>query len=494
MRSPLSTPSMAKTLAVATLLLLVAAAVPVGADPLAPSVPSAPRANLLVGFHDAAVNASFLAALGVTIVKTSDLLGVASVYAADPANFTLLASANPSVSFVETNGATALDSAGWDSAGWDSAGWDSAGWDSAGWDSAGWDSAGWDSAGWDSAGWDSAGWDSAGWDSAGWDSAGWDSAGWDSAGWDSATLTARAAFTGLGTGPDPLLPYQWGYRAIHGSAAASLYAGTLRTTLCILDTGVDYTHPDLAASVWTNATTGSHGYDFVNGDNDPMDDAGHGTHVAGIAAAVKSNGQGIAGTARETILPVKVLNASGWGDEMDLALGIAYCQDKGAKVISMSLGTTQDSQAVRRAVVRAWNAGILLVASVGNNGTAGGAHYPAAYPQVLGVGAVLPNGARAPYSAVTKDVDIAAPGFAIVSTWPGGGYRSLNGTSQATPYASAIAALLMDANATLTRGQVLQILVHTSHDLGATGKDTSTGYGFVDELRALRAALGMPAS
>ena len=494
-----------KVIAIAMVALVAAASIPAaGADTLpgTPPTPPAPRANLIVGFQ-ASVNASLVVALGGIVVKQSASLAIASVFAADAANFTLLAMASPSVSFVEANGPTRMDStegdsAGWNSAGWNSAGWnvenDSAGWNSAGWNSAGWNSAGWDSAGWTSAGWneaewDSAGWNSAGWNSAGWNSAGWNSAGWNGDGWDTATLTARAAYTGA-TGSDPLRPYQWGARAVHGFSAAALFTGTQATTLCIIDSGVDYAHPDLAANVWTDAN-GTHGYDFVNGDSDPMDDAGHGTHVAGIAAAVSGNGQGIAGLAREKILPVKVLNSTGWGEEMDLALGIAYCQDKGARVVSMSLGTSQNSQAVHRAVVRAYNSGMVLVAAVGNNGTGGPAHYPAAYPQVIGVGAILPNGAPAPYSTVSEAVDFAAPGYAIVSTWTSGRYASLNGTSQATPFVSATVALMFDANAGLARGTAMHMLMDTSHDLGPAGRDNETGYGFIDTYRALEAALGM---
>jgi hypothetical protein len=446
------------------LLLLTAlgapTALPLG-DPPAP-----PTANLIVGFQGP-VNATLVAGLGGSIVKQDDTLRLVGVAAVDPAAFSAAIAAHPQVSFVEPNGRTRIDSTGWDSTGWDSTGWDSTGWDSTGWDSTGWDSTGWDSTGWDSTGWDSTGWDSTGWDSTAWD----------------ATPTAP------GASPDRFAAQQWGYRAVNGPEAAALFAGSKARTLCVVDTGVDPTHPDLAPNLWhPNAVSASHGRDLVNRDDDPSDDAGHGTHVAGIAAAVLRNGYGIAGVAQERIMAVKVLAANGSGEEIDLAMGIAWCATHGAHVITMSLGTSTDSKAVHRAVKHAADRNILLVASAGNGGPCGCVHYPAAYPEVISVGAVMPDGKPAPYTTVSATVDLSAPGYRIASTLPGGRFGALNGTSQAAPFVAGAAALLLDANAGLNAAAVAQMLKDTALAMGPPGPDPYYGAGVLDVEKALRAA------
>jgi hypothetical protein len=496
---------------VPALVAVVLLVLPLTATALDP--PPAPvPADLIVGLSSPSVNTSILTTLGATILRQNVHIAIALVHVPDEASFMAAAAAVSNISFVEMNNATALDSSGWDSSGWDSSGWDSSGWDSSGWDSSGWDSSGWDSSGWDSSGWDSSGWDSSGWDmanvdssgwdSSGWDSSGWDSSGWDSSGWDSsgwdATNGSHLMFNATwlssagaphGVGYDPLLHRQWGLRAVNASPR-TLHASLGAQTVCVVDSGVDYTHPDLAGRIWTNAT-GAHGYDFVNHDSDPMDDAGHGTHVAGILAAVTGNGRGIAGMANVKILAAKVLAANGTGTEYDLADGITYCADQGAKVISMSLSTPDDVKAVRRAVQYATTAGAALVASVGNTGPNGGLRYPAAYKDVIAVGAIMPDGTRAPYSNTGTPVDLAAPGWGIVSTFLGGGYRALNGTSQAVPWVSASLAILLDQNATLRADQAARILQRTAHDVGPAGRDNDTGWGVVDIGKALKLVAGV---
>ncbi|GEM_PF-2042090 len=487
---------------IVTFLLLASTAAADLPAPPAPPAPPSVSANLIVGFQTPGVNLTLIAAMGGVVTKSGDSIGVAAVYAANVTAFMAAAMANSSlIAFVEPNGPTGLDSSGWDSSGWDSSGWDSSGWDSSGWDSSGWDSSGWDSSGWDSSGWDSSGWDSSGWDSSGWDSSGWDSSGWDSSGWDSsgwdATTGNHSIFdaawvsaTGtplLNKGVDPLLHRQWGLRAVNASPA-TLRVGS-GAPICVVDSGVDFTHPDLAGAIWT-AADGSHGYNFVAMTNNTMDDAGHGTHVAGIAAAIAGNGKGIAGLSREKIMAVKVLAANGTGTEDNLALGIAWCADHGAKVISMSLGTPLDSKAVHRAVSYAFNKGIPLVASVGNSGPCSGGctRYPASYPEVVGVTALAPNGQPLSSDATGKIVSIAAPGWGIVSTWAGGSYRAMNGTSMAVPFVSATLAQVLDLKPSLGAAGADNLVVHAARDLGPAGRDPYVGFGVVDQGAALRAA------
>ena len=485
----------------------------------ATAVDNTPRANLIVGFDGRFVDTGLIESLGGALLGKSVPLGVAAVYAVDPASFRSLILLHDTVAWVEKNDVTRAESARWDSAQWDSTGWDSAQWDSAQWDSAQWDSAQWDEAGWNSAQWDSAqrdsaqwdsaqwdesGWDSAQWASAQWDSAQWDSAQWDSAQWDSAQWDSaqwdgtgwdargydRSAITSIGRaaaplGSDPLVKWQWSLPAINLSYGVA-HAPVSTQSICIVDSGIDYTHPDLAPRMW-RAADGSHGYDFVNKDNDPMDDGGHGTHVAGIAAAAAGNGLGLAGTAPARLMAAKVLGATGEGLEFDLALGIDWCARNGATVISMSLGTDENSKAVHRAVVDAFAKGIILVASVGNTGTSCDCvRWPAAYPQVLAVGAVMPNSGRAPYSAVSHGVDFVAPGYAIVSTLPGDAYGAAHGTSQAVPFVSAAAAILLASGATAPA--TAQALKATALDLGPEGWDGAFGHGAINIGAALEHA------
>jgi subtilisin family serine protease len=333
---------------------------------------------------------------------------------------------------------------------------------------------GWSATGWDGTGWSATGWDGTGWSATGWDGSAWGSGAWNGSIWNSTFLLSRAS----GQNGDPLTKYEWGWETVNAKQALAK-ANTPSRAICIVDSGVDYTHPDLAGQMWRDPVTGGYGWDFYNNDSDPMDDAGHGTHVAGIAAAGNRNGYGMASVSGAKIMAVKVLAANGTGTELDLALGIQYCVDKGAKIISMSLSTDQDSPAVRSAVQYANAHGVIMVAAAGNTGTTGGMRYPAAYPEVIAVAAVMPDGRWAPYSTTGSWVDVAAPGFAIVSTYKGGGYRAINGTSMATPFVSATVALLLQVNASFTPSDVKAILGRSAIDLGPPGPDPYVGFGFV---------------
>jgi subtilisin family serine protease len=319
--------------------------------------------------------------------------------------------------------------------------------------------------------------DSSRWATSRWDSSRWDSSRWDSSRWDGTDFV-----------PDPLLLYQWGLADMNVPDAWSLTTGSMGKTLCVVDTGVDATHPDLAAQMWT-APDGSHGWDFVNDDGDPMDDAGHGTHVAGVAAASVGNGIGTAGVVNARIMAVKVLDADGIGTEADLAAGIAWCADHGADVISMSLSTDQDSKAVRRAVERAQQNGALLVASAGNVGkcTDDCKVYPAAYEGVIGVAALDMTRQHASFSRSGPWVDLAAPGELIAGPFPGGLYALGTGTSQATALVSGVALLAWDHAPTLDAKDIETALRRTAQDLGTPGKDKDTGFGEPDAAALLLA-------
>lgn len=429
----------------------------------------------LIGFTGA-IDLGLLRFLGVTVLRTLDEIGVVHVSTDDLTWLLSTAAGLTGIAFVETNDATRLDGS-WNGVKWASSGWDASGWDSSGWDSAGWDSAGWDSSGWDSSGWDSAGWDSSGWDASGWDSSGWDSSGWDASGWD-----GGAAATAM----DAKFAEQWGLGAARFPDAWTIERGSGRVGICILDTGVDASHPDLRPQL-LRASDGKYGASAMRNGGVVTDDVGHGTHVAGIAGAVAGNGTGIAGAAREPILNIKVMDAKG-GKEADLAEGLILCAASGARVASLSLHIDKHSPTVERAVKHAQGSGLLVVAAAGNDGKAT-VRYPAAYAGVLAVGSVSPNAERTAFSTYGKRLDLLAPGDHITSTFPGGLYKVGSGTSQAVPFVSAAAALVWERDATLTQSEVRTLLLATARDLGTPGRDDATGWGALDAGAAVAAAV-----
>ncbi|MCF6409849.1 S8 family peptidase [Pseudalkalibacillus salsuginis] len=205
--------------------------------------------------------------------------------------------------------------------------------------------------------------------------------------------------------------------------------------IAVIDTGVDYNHPDLDGKVLQ-------GYDFVDDDNDAIDENEHGTHVAGIAAANTDNGEGIAGMApKASILPVRVLDADGSGTMDDVAQGIRYAADQGAQVINLSLGGKIGSKTLEAAVNYAWEQGSVVVAAAGNESTPLPS-YPAYYENAIAVAATDENDAIAYFSNYGLWVDIAAPGVDIHSTIPNGGYATYSGTSMASPLVAGVAGLL----------------------------------------------------
>jgi len=260
---------------------------------------------------------------------------------------------------------------------------------------------------------------------------------------------------------DPLLGGQWGYYNISAQWPNTTASGS-GVTVAVIDTGVDYNHPDLLKKV----TKGS---DWVNGEKDPMDDHGHGTHVSGIIAAIANNNYGIAGVAwNAKIYAVKVLSTQGWGMTFDIALGIyEAANNNSVKVINMSLGgytpTTTQQDAVEYAVV---TKGKLLVAAAGNDNT-NQKLYPAGYSttypgRVLAVAAHGADNCRASFSNYGTWISITAPGVGILSTIPNSlgtqGFASWNGTSMATPFVAGAAALAWEKNPSFTNTEIANLI------------------------------------
>ncbi|MCX6568239.1 MAG: S8 family peptidase [Candidatus Aminicenantes bacterium] len=266
--------------------------------------------------------------------------------------------------------------------------------------------------------------------------------------------------------------------------------GDPEVVIAILDSGVDRTHPDLAAKVI------SPGWDFANDDEDATDDNWHGTHVAGVAAADTNNAQGIAGVAWDCkILPVKVAGADGMGFYSWIIDGIIWATDQGAEVINLSMGGDFDDPFLEDACKYAFDRGVVVVASAGND-FGGPVLYPAAYDSyVLAVAATDYSDQPADFSNSGPQVDVAAPGVYILGPAPqwyvGEGYLPYvfaSGTSQAAPHVSGLAALIKSLKPELTPADVMKIIRYTADDVNASvdrGRDDHIGYGRINMERAL---------
>lgn len=246
--------------------------------------------------------------------------------------------------------------------------------------------------------------------------------------------------------------------------------------VAVIDTGIDYTHPELSGRY-------RGGYDFVNDDNDPRDDHGHGTHCAGILAAAL-NGVGVCGVAPEVELyALKVLNATGSGAWSAVIAALDWCIDNGIQITSNSYGGPSSSTLMSEAFKAAWQAGILSIAAAGNS--AGGENidsviYPAKYEWVVAVAATDISKARASFSSTGPTVEVSAPGVDIYSTLPGNSYGSKSGTSMACPHVAGLAALIKSAhpyaNNEAVRGQIRA----SAEDLGLPGHDWLYGFGLIN--------------
>jgi thermitase len=239
---------------------------------------------------------------------------------------------------------------------------------------------------------------------------------------------------------DPRYGSQYALPKISAPTGWTVTTGSSSVVIAIVDTGIDKNHADLNTKFVP-------GYDFVNNDNDPDDDNGHGTHCAGIAAAVTNNGVGVAGVDwNARLMGVKVLNSSGSGSFSVISNGITWAADNGAKVVSLSLGASSGSSTLESAVNYAWNRNVVVVAAAGNSNTTSPS-YPAFYTNCIAVGSTDQNDARSSFSNYGASwVDVAAPGTSILSTYDGNSYATLSGTSMACPAVAGLAGLLWAKN------------------------------------------------
>ena len=280
---------------------------------------------------------------------------------------------------------------------------------------------------------------------------------------------------------DPFRGQQWALDQVSFESSWAVTRGS-GITVAVIDSGVRADHQDLAGSVLP-------GMDYVTaGSNGQIDPNGHGTHVAGIIAAHVNNALGIAGGAPGVrILPVRVLDASGGGVASNVAKGIIWAADHGARVINVSLGGGA-AAGVQQAIRYANSKRAVVIAAAGNGGDSGNAPmYPAAYPEAIAVAAVDSNLSHPSFSNTGAYVDVSAPGVGIVSTWGSSptAYASATGTSMATPYTSAAAALIFAAHPSFSAAQLTYVLESSARDLGPAGVDRAFGHGLINPHAAL---------
>ncbi|UOE95985.1 S8 family peptidase [Alkalihalobacillus sp. LMS39] len=274
-------------------------------------------------------------------------------------------------------------------------------------------------------------------------------------------------------------PYQWNLSQISAESGWNFSGGDEDIIIAILDTGVDPDHQDLAGKVLE-------GFNAIDGSSDTTDEHGHGTHVAGIAAALTNNVTGIAGVAWENlILPIKVLDENGEGTSFEVARGIRWAVDNGAQVINMSLGDYHSSFALHDAIKYADRHDVILIAASGNDNVST-PMYPARYKEVLTVGAVTENRERAFFSNYGGHIDVTAPGEHIPSLFPNNNYVVMSGTSMAAPHVAGLAGLIKAANPELTNKQIYRIIKKSSEDLGRRGRDPFYGHGEINVSNALQ--------
>ncbi|MFN2392862.1 MAG: S8 family serine peptidase [Pyrinomonadaceae bacterium] len=329
----------------------------------------------------------------------------------------------------------------------------------------------------------------------------------------------RASQPGEISPNDPMFGEQWALNNVGqngGKAKADLAAlkawiktqGSTDVVVAVLDSGVDYTHPDLAANMWLRpnnvpaykddelgAFDDLHGFNAAENLSDPMDDNGHGTHCAGIVGAEGNNDEGISGINwKVQIMPLKFMGRGGFGTTKNAIEAINYAIDRkragvNVKVINASWGSMLSSKALEDAIRAAGEEGILFVAAAGNNSTSNDKrpHYPSNYdlPNVISVAALDRNDQLASFSNFgVKTVHVAAPGREILSTWLNDEYREASGTSMATPYVAGVAALILASEPKLSLEKLRERILQSVDKLDSLNDKVKSG-GRINAEKAL---------
>ena len=274
---------------------------------------------------------------------------------------------------------------------------------------------------------------------------------------------------------------QWHLPQIQAPQGWDITTGAATFPIAIIDSGVDADHPDLASKLMT-------GRNFLDGSVNTDDTHGHGTSVAGAAAAASNNGTGVSGVSwGSPIMPLQVFNSTTSALYSTIASAITWATDNGAKVINISMAGSTSSLTMENAINYAWNKGVIVVASAGNSSTSA-PYYPAACKNVVSVSATTSGDLKASWSNFGPTVDVSAPGVSIYTTTKGGGYGSVSGTSISAPITAGLVALIWSANPTLTNAEVVDILLQNTDDLGAAGFDESFAHGRINAFKAISVA------
>ncbi len=292
------------------------------------------------------------------------------------------------------------------------------------------------------------------------------------------------------TPDDTLYAKQWSLSKINAVAAWDVSQGGYGP-IAIVDTGIDAAHSDLSAEVVS-------GYNFAADSADTNDDNGHGTHVAGIISGITNNSNGIASVGfRGSLIPVKVLDSTGTGTYGDVASGIIYAADHGARIINLSLGGSSASQTLQSAVSYAEQKGVIIVAAAGNNGNSA-AVYPADYPGVVAVSATTADDSLASFSSYGSHIYVGAPGVGIISTYNNGGYATMSGTSMAAPEVAGLLGLAL-SHSQISTSVLLSDLQQSSDKVGnypydSNGWNQYFGYGRINAAKLLQLVSGTPST
>ena len=307
---------------------------------------------------------------------------------------------------------------------------------------------------------------------------------------------------------DPLYNQQYGPQIIEAEAAWDITTGLASVVLAVADTGINFGHEEFqAGAIWLNDDPVNgldddgngfiddyHGWDFHNGDNEPIDGNSHGSHVSGIAAARLNNGLGIAGLANVTIMPIQVFSSGGSGSWLSLVNALYYATDNEAALFNISGGGNSPPASLATAAQYAYDNGVSLIGAAGNfnNSTP---FYPGAYPTAIAVSGTDSNDQRYNSSNFGPWVDVAAPAVNILSCGASGpsAYFQTTGTSMAAPHVSGLVALMYSVEPALTPDEVRQLLCDNADDLGAPGFDPYFGCGRINARATLQAVLALGA-
>ncbi|SJZ75092.1 S8 family peptidase [Selenihalanaerobacter shriftii] len=307
---------------------------------------------------------------------------------------------------------------------------------------------------------------------------------------------------------------QWGPKHIEAAKGWSLETGKENITIAVLDTGISLNHPDLKPNlvqgydmvdITPDEFITSPGWeltgDYLDRDFLPIDEVGHGTHVAGIIAAVGNNAEGIAGvTWHCRVMPVKVLTkyknittgqVTGIGLFDDISAGVIQATDAGADIINLSLGSLNKSLILEDAINYTLNQDVTIIAAMGNENIEEPS-YPAAFPGVIAVGSINKNDQLSDFSNSGDHIDLVAPGEDIMSSYLNNGYKKLSGTSMAAPHVAGLVGLIKSINPSLSNNQIQNILFKTATDLGKKGFDKFYGWGKINIFEALKLVLKYP--